>query len=380
MTPPFTEAELAETRTPAARGHAAPAARLRRRGGRRLGGRAPVPRRLGVRRPRAAARLARRVRHPPDRRREPALRRRRRGQGARLLQRLPPPRRAPRVRARGHDAPPPVPLPRLVLRLRRQPAERAAHRGDRELRPRDLRPQPPAHGGASTASCSPTSPAPPARSTTTSASCTPHLERYRLGDLQRAAAITYDVEANWKAIVENYSECLHCPGVHPELNRLSHYMSGDEYEGAGAWCGGSMTLNEGAETMAQNGGHGYAPRDRGPDREGAARRPLLRALPQPARLAAPRLRDGPHAVAARRRAHRGRVRVVLRARDDGPAGLRLRPTRSSSGTRSTARTGRSASSSSAASARAATCPGATRRRSRPSTRSTSSSPRRTSTP
>ena len=72
-------------------------------------------------------------------------------------------------------------------------------------------------------------------------------------------AITYDVAANWKAIVENYSECLHCPGVHPELNRLSHYMSGDEYEGAGAWCGGSMTLNEGAETMAPNGGHGRRP-------------------------------------------------------------------------------------------------------------------------
>ena len=50
---------------------------------------------------------------------------------------------------------------------------------------------------------------------------TPHLEHYRLGELERAGAITYDVEANWKAIVENYSECLHCPGVHPELNRLS---------------------------------------------------------------------------------------------------------------------------------------------------------------
>ena len=44
---------------------------------------------------------------------------------------------------------------------------------------------------------------------------TPHLEHYRLGELERAGAITYDVGANWKAIVENYSECLHCPGVHP---------------------------------------------------------------------------------------------------------------------------------------------------------------------
>src|SRR3954466_7125353 len=91
----------------------------------------------------------------------------------------------------------------------------------------------------------------------------PHLAHYRLGELERAAAITYDVASNWKAIVENYSECLHCPGVHPELNRLSHYMSGDEYEGAGAWCGGSMTLNDGAETMARNGGHGLRPAIRG---------------------------------------------------------------------------------------------------------------------
>ena len=81
------------------------------------------------------------------------------------------------------------------------------------------------------------------------------LARYRLGELRRAREITYDVAANWKAIVENYSECLHCPGVHPELNRLSHYMSGDEYEGPGAWCGGSMTLNDDVETMATDGGH-----------------------------------------------------------------------------------------------------------------------------
>jgi Rieske 2Fe-2S family protein len=81
------------------------------------------------------------------------------------------------------------------------------------------------------------------------------LARYRNAHLRRAASITYDVAANWKAIVENYSECLHCPGVHPELNRLSHYESGEEHDGAGAWCGGTMTLNEGAGTMASGGGH-----------------------------------------------------------------------------------------------------------------------------
>jgi Rieske 2Fe-2S family protein len=91
------------------------------------------------------------------------------------------------------------------------------------------------------------------------------LDRYRTGDLRRAARIDYDVKANWKAIVENYSECLHCPGVHPELNRLSHYRSGVDYEGPGAWCGGSMTLNEGAATMATNGGGPTRPNIAGVD-------------------------------------------------------------------------------------------------------------------
>ncbi len=80
------------------------------------------------------------------------------------------------------------------------------------------------------------------------------LARYRTPTLHRGARQTYAVDANWKVIVENYNECLHCPGVHPELNRLSHYLSGEEIAGAGAWCGGSMTLSDHAETMATSGG------------------------------------------------------------------------------------------------------------------------------
>ena len=88
-----------------------------------------------------------------------------------------------------------------------------------------------------------------------------HLERYRLDGLRRVRRISYGVGANWKAIAENYSECLHCPGVHPELNALSHYMSGEVMEGAGAWCGGSMTLRDGASTMGRRGGGGRPPID-----------------------------------------------------------------------------------------------------------------------
>ena len=83
-----------------------------------------------------------------------------------------------------------------------------------------------------------------------------HLERYRTETLRSGGKVDYEVRANWKGIAENYNECLHCPGVHPELNALSNYMSGEEIRGEGAWCGGSMTLTgDGAATMGSEGGH-----------------------------------------------------------------------------------------------------------------------------
>ena len=46
------------------------------------------------------------------------------------------------------------------------------------------------------------------------------IARYPLADLRTARRIAYDVRANWKVIVENYNECYHCAGVHPELCRI----------------------------------------------------------------------------------------------------------------------------------------------------------------
>ena len=43
------------------------------------------------------------------------------------------------------------------------------------------------------------------------------LGNYPLADLRTATTIRYEVNANWKLILENYNECYHCPGVHPEL-------------------------------------------------------------------------------------------------------------------------------------------------------------------
>ncbi len=83
-----------------------------------------------------------------------------------------------------------------------------------------------------------------------------HFARFDFTTLRSAKRIEYDVAANWKFIAENYSECYHCPGVHPQLNKLTPYDLGGEFEPNGAWQGGYMELVDGAETMALDGGHG----------------------------------------------------------------------------------------------------------------------------
>ena len=83
-----------------------------------------------------------------------------------------------------------------------------------------------------------------------------HLARFDFTTLRSARRIEYDVAANWKFIAENYSECYHCPGVHPQLNKLTPYDLGGDYTPGGAWQGGWMELVDGAETMALDGGHG----------------------------------------------------------------------------------------------------------------------------
>ena len=58
-------------------------------------------------------------------------------------------------------------------------------------------------------------------------------ERYGVGELVVGAKRVYDVAANWKIVVENYNECLHCPTVHPELVQMVPlYQSGDVIEPA----------------------------------------------------------------------------------------------------------------------------------------------------
>lgn len=46
----------------------------------------------------------------------------------------------------------------------------------------------------------------------------PHrIRRYPMDELRVGHRIDYSVRSNWKVILENYNECYHCAGVHPEL-------------------------------------------------------------------------------------------------------------------------------------------------------------------
>jgi Rieske 2Fe-2S family protein len=82
-----------------------------------------------------------------------------------------------------------------------------------------------------------------------------HFDRHNLHELKRVRAITYDVESNWKALVENYSECYHCPGVHPLLNSITpaDMRGGIGLNGTGQWRCGSMVMDKDYETLSTDG-------------------------------------------------------------------------------------------------------------------------------
>src|SRR6266446_356050 len=63
--------------------------------------------------------------------------------------------------------------------------------------------------------------------------------------LRPAKRIEYDVHANWKLMFENYSECYHCPGVHPMLSKVSPYDSAENDLAEGPFLGGFMKINPG---------------------------------------------------------------------------------------------------------------------------------------
>jgi glycine betaine catabolism A len=69
---------------------------------------------------------------------------------------------------------------------------------------------------------------------------------WNLPRLRSEKRITYEVRANWKLIFENYSECYHCPLVHPALARVSPYDSAENDLSEGPFLGGFMVIAKGS--------------------------------------------------------------------------------------------------------------------------------------
>jgi len=79
------------------------------------------------------------------------------------------------------------------------------------------------------------------------------FSHWNMSILQPAKRIEYDVCANWKLMFENYSECYHCPGVHPQLQKVSPYDSAENDLREGPFLGGFMKINPGKSlTMSGN--------------------------------------------------------------------------------------------------------------------------------
>jgi glycine betaine catabolism A len=79
------------------------------------------------------------------------------------------------------------------------------------------------------------------------------FERWRIAQLREARRIDYSLACNWKFVLQNYSECYHCPLVHPQLDKVSPWDSGRNDLHEGPVLGGYMTLRHPGGSMTLTG-------------------------------------------------------------------------------------------------------------------------------
>ncbi|PZR57992.1 MAG: (2Fe-2S)-binding protein [Candidatus Meridianibacter frigidus] len=67
---------------------------------------------------------------------------------------------------------------------------------------------------------------------------------WKPAQLPTVARITYHVACNWKLVFQNYSECYHCPVIHPQLEKISAWDSGRNDLLEGPVLGGYSVLRD----------------------------------------------------------------------------------------------------------------------------------------
>lgn len=73
------------------------------------------------------------------------------------------------------------------------------------------------------------------------------------GALRTARTIVYDLACNWKLVFQNFSECYHCPLLHPQLDALSPSDSGRNDLHEGPFLGGYSELRRTATSLTSSG-------------------------------------------------------------------------------------------------------------------------------
>ncbi|MEN8374566.1 MAG: aromatic ring-hydroxylating dioxygenase subunit alpha [Gemmatimonadota bacterium] len=76
---------------------------------------------------------------------------------------------------------------------------------------------------------------------------------WTMDELEIAHSITYEIPANWKLIFQNYSECYHCPSLHPALNRLTPFRNASNDLEEGPFLGGPMRMAIEGGSMTMSG-------------------------------------------------------------------------------------------------------------------------------
>lgn len=85
------------------------------------------------------------------------------------------------------------------------------------------------------------------------------LAHRRTADLVSVHREVYEIEANWKLIFHNFSECYHCPTVHPLLNRLTPFRNSENDLDEGPLLGGPMWMTDPEGSMTLGGARCAAP-------------------------------------------------------------------------------------------------------------------------
>jgi len=75
------------------------------------------------------------------------------------------------------------------------------------------------------------------------------FSEWGINDIEIYKSKVYNVNCNWKLIIQNFSECYHCPMIHKSLSEITSYLGGRNDLVSGPFLGGYMEMNSESITI-----------------------------------------------------------------------------------------------------------------------------------